>query len=355
MATKENSAIVLTPRGTGAIAVVRLRGPGVRDFLARHFSRQVVLGQCVHGRLKDGLVELDDPIVVTGPSGDWVDFNLHGGIWVVESVLELARREGFEEIELNANGLPETAVDGDSVLETEMLAHLPLATTELALSALLAQPKAWEGKLPEPAEMLADEALWRLLHPPRIAIIGRPNVGKSTLANRLFGQERSITADVPGTTRDWVGEMANLDGLAAMLLDTPGTRESEDLLEQVAIAQSLHETQEVDLRIWVLDATDLPASEPPKKADSNLVVINKIDRLADVTRAALANWHHAIQISALSGQGMPLLIEQIHRRFGLINFDRAKPRWWTDRHRNCLKSGTPLWHGRLAHASGGRT
>ena len=218
----------------------------------------------MHGRLKDGSLELDDPVVVMGPDGDSVDINLHGGVWDVESVLELARRDGFAIIESNDSGLPEAAVDGDSILESEMLAHLPLATTELALSSLLSQPKAWEGKLPAPAEMLADKALWWLLHPPRIAIIGKPNVGKSTLANRLFGQERSITADVPGTTRDWVGEMANVNGLAVMLLDTPGTRDSDDPLEQAAIAQSQHETREIDLRIWVLDATSrLPSPGTP--------------------------------------------------------------------------------------------
>ena len=55
-----------------------------------------------------------------------------------------------------------------------------------------------------------------------VAIVGPPNVGKSTLANRLFGQARSITADQPGTTRDWVGGVADIVGLAVTLVDTPG-------------------------------------------------------------------------------------------------------------------------------------
>jgi small GTP-binding protein len=342
MASNEDSAIVLTPRGTGAIAVIRLRGPRVGEFLSQHFSKQAISAKCVHGRLRNGSVELDDPVVVLSPDGKWADINLHGGVWVVESVLELARHHGFEVIETNNEGLPKSAVDGDSVLESEMLANLPLATTELALSALLAQPKAWGGKVPEPAEMLADEALWWLLHPPRIAIVGQPNVGKSTLANRLFGQERSITADVPGTTRDWVGEMVNLDGLAVMLLDTPGTRESDDPLERAAIVQSLTETKEVDLRVWVIDATDLPPARQSRLGDRDLVVINKIDRLADAERAKLADWPNAIQISALNGQGVELLIEKTHGCFGLASFDPYKPRWWTQQQKTCLQNNLPL-------------
>ena len=67
---------------------------------------------------------------------------------------------------------------------------------------------------------------------------GAPNVGKSTLANQLFAQQRSITADLPGTTRDWVGEMANIDGLPVMLVDTPGVRETSDAIEREAIERS---------------------------------------------------------------------------------------------------------------------
>ena len=104
-------------------------------------------------------------------------------------------------------------------LEQEVLMSLPLARTELTLRMLLAQPAAWDRLIARPPakaeteNILADRALHWLLHPPRVAIVGAANVGKSTLANQLFGQQRSITVDLPGTTRDWVGETANLDGL----------------------------------------------------------------------------------------------------------------------------------------------
>ena len=126
---------------------------------------------------------------------------------------------------------PRGAWTPTSELEREMLAHLPLARTELGVRVLLAQTGRLGGLRRGAAagsgrdagrELLADRSLWWLLHPPRVAIVGAANAGKSTLANQLFAQERSITADLPGTTRDWVGEVADIDGLPVMLVDTPG-------------------------------------------------------------------------------------------------------------------------------------
>ena len=79
-----------------------------------------------------------------------------------------------------------------------------------------------------------------------------------------------------------------------------------------------------------------PSPGLPGEGARDLIVINKIDRLGNAIGAALTDWPHAIQISALSGQGIPRLIEQIHRRFGLINFDPTKSRWWTQRQRDFL-------------------
>src|SRR5205814_10504480 len=123
-----------------------------------------------------------------------------------------------------------------------------------ALRTLLAQPRAWKGVIDdqnlgrhELERIASDKTLHYLLHPPRVAIVGAPNVGKSTLANQLFAQERSITADLPGTTRDWVGEIANLDGLVVQLVDTPGIRDTSDAIERQAIDRSRHQIEQADL------------------------------------------------------------------------------------------------------------
>src|SRR5687768_12794442 len=122
-------AFVMTPPGVGAIAVVRIVGPRVGQFLRAHFDRPAVESRCVHGDLSsaDGVV-IDDPVVVLLPGGRAADVSLHGGPWVVRSVWELLRKEGFEVSQPAAGDepVPLDAVDGATVLEREVNAHLPL-------------------------------------------------------------------------------------------------------------------------------------------------------------------------------------------------------------------------------------
>src|SRR5947209_2511557 len=252
-----NRATLLTAPGAAAIAVVRLTGPLTQTFLQRHFSKPVAPGRCIHGTLREGDRIIDDPVVVLLPDQRGADINLHGGTWVVKSALDLAHDHGFAVAEATSIPLPEEATDGQTQIETEVLSHLPQARTELAVRALLAQPAAWDHllkqihdrtiKAEELDAIVRDRSMHHLLHPPRVAIIGAPNVGKSTLANQLFAQERSITADLPGTTRDWVGEIANIDGLPVLLVDTPGLRSTQDQIELEAIERSRGQIERAEL------------------------------------------------------------------------------------------------------------
>src|SRR6185312_758670 len=259
-----NVAILMTAPGVAAIAVIRIKGPAVPVFLQSHFSKTPIPGKCVHGDLRDGDRVLDDAVVALVDEHT-ADLNVHGGTWVVQSVLDLARREGFEVIEKLPVPLPPEAIDCPGTLRQEILSHLPLARTETGVRALLKQEEAWqqikdqarrgESIRPLLESVLADRTLQHLLHPPTVAIIGAANVGKSTLANQLFAQERSITADVPGTTRDWVGEVAHIDGLPVMLLDTPGLRATQDTIEATAIERAGEQLRGADLVVLVLDAS----------------------------------------------------------------------------------------------------
>jgi len=329
--TQRNLAMEMTPKGVGAIAVIRLRGEGVDLFLTKHFSKKAVEGRCVHGEIRDGSSVIDDAVAVR--SGDFVDLNVHGGVWVLESVLDLARREGFELVD---DALE--MMDGETILEKEVMAGLALTGTELGIRALLAQVEAWKNFKPD----ANDRSLWWLLHPPRVAIVGVANVGKSTLANQLFAQERSITADVPGTTRDWVGEMANLDGLMVMLVDTPGVRGTEDEIEREAIERSGAEVGRADLVIVVLDPTQEAREqiELGRKYAGGIVVANKKDRPAawEVGEYFKA----AIGTVATRGEGVEELKREIRRRFGVENMDLKRARWWTERQRRELATGDRL-------------
>ncbi len=334
--TAANQVMLLTPPGAGAIAVVRLAGPLVTGFLAKHFSQRIAVGQCVHGELRDHDQVIDDPVIVR-VSTDVADINLHGGVWVVRVVIDLATHAGFALVSTHSETeLPALAVDGRNTLEREMLQSLPLARSELAVQALLNQPRAWREleHLPEEArrdalsEIVADEALWRLLHPPRVAIIGPANVGKSTLANQLFAQERSITADLPGTTRDWVGEMALVNGLPILLVDTPGMRQTADAIERRAIDRAGDEVRRADLVILVFDASmPLTIEEQAlyEKYPRALIVANKSDRAPD----GAAYPFPAIPTVATTGQGISALGEQIAAHFGCDDLDVRRPRWWT--------------------------
>jgi tRNA modification GTPase len=215
---------------------------------------------------------------------------------------------------------------------------LPLATTELAVRALLAQTTAWhdiaeKGSPGEGAAALADRSLYWLLHPPRIAIVGVPNVGKSTLANQLLARDRLITSNVAGTTRDWVGELANLDGLAVMLVDTPGVRETIDPVEREAIARSRVQVKAADLVILVLDPTqphDAGQAALAREHPGALWVVNKAD-LKD------GGWDQAIRTVATSGQGVDALRNAIRMHFlGPAPFEFTRRRWWTERQKEFL-------------------
>ena len=279
-------------------------------------------------------------MVVLGVDGASADINLHGGTWVVQAAMDLAARAGFRIVEAG-NIVPE-AFDGATALEQEMLMALPFALTELAMTELLRQPEAWERldrldrdeRVAEARAMGMDAGLWHLLHPPRVAIVGPPNVGKSTLANQLFGQERSITADLPGTTRDWVGEIANLDGLAVMLMDTPGIRETSDAIEAAAIEQAAGEVRAAELVVLVLEASNTPDPGMLPRFAGAMVVINKVDLAPTWDWAALG----ATEIMAKCGTGIDTLRERIRNHFG-IDARRGAARWWDERTRRRCSPG----------------
>jgi small GTP-binding protein len=236
---------------------------------------------------------------------------------------------------------PLDSFDGDDILEQEMLAHLPQAKTEEGLRMLLAQPEAWRNFLatnPSPAQrenVAADKTLEGMLYPAHVAIVGLPNVGKSTLANQLFGQQRSITADVPGTTRDWIGELANIDGLPILLLDTPGLRESEDKIEQSAIALSQGVIAKADLAIIVIDPTQPiePQIQLAETFPRRIVVLNKIDK--DMGGAPMP--HCEVATIGTTGTGIDGLRRLIRQKLGWENLDPDTPRCWTERQRELLR------------------
>jgi len=187
----------------------------------------------------------------------------------------------------------------------------------------------------ERAAIVADEELWWLLHPPRIAIVGAANVGKSTLANQLFGQERSITADLPGTTRDWVGETANLDGLAVTLVDTPGIRQTNDAIESTAIERAGEQLRGADLVVLVLDGSR------PLEPEQGALITRFPDAVGVINKSdLLPAWSNiqGIPVCARSGDGVGALREVIRGRFH-VGRRPGQRKWWMREQRSMLIDG----------------
>lgn len=129
----------------------------------------------------------------------------------------------------------------------------------------------------------------------RVAIIGPPNAGKSSLLNALLGIERSIVTEVPGTTRDYVEEQIEVDGFPVVLIDTAGLRESEDRVETIGIERTRRIASNADVVWYVFDATQGLPPEFGAVGESTTLIANKCD---------LAEPSVGIPVSALSGEGL---------------------------------------------------
>jgi tRNA modification GTPase len=149
----------------------------------------------------------------------------------------------------------------------------------------------------------------RLVHSGiTLAIVGKPNVGKSSLFNRLLEQDRAIVTDIPGTTRDLVSEVASLEGIPVKFVDTAGVRASGDPVEMLGIERTFRAMADADLTLVVvdlsrpLDEQDCHLIERAQRQGRFLVVGNK----ADLERRAAPPWNH-VAVSALTGEGIDTL------------------------------------------------
>ena len=366
---------VSTPIGEGGIGIVKMSGPEVLPILQRVFvpsegeSREPGPWQPTSHRLHHGhIIDPDSQEVVdevlasymkaphTYTRQDVVEINCHGGIVPLRRVLELTLRQGAR-----------LASAGEMTLRAFILGRLDLAQAEAVLDVVRAKTEAGlrvaveqlggrlskeirevraglvdvlayleatidftEDEIPERditaplqearrrIEELLSSANQGMIYRQgiRAAIVGRPNVGKSSLLNSLLRTSRAIVTPVPGTTRDTLEETINLQGIPLTLVDTAGIAESEDLVERLGIERSRQALSRADLALMLVDA-----SEPLQEADRQIaelignkptiLVINKIDLPAVAVVDDLLSTVKRVRVSALTQEELKGLEEAI--------------------------------------------
>ncbi len=222
-----------TPRSAGPVAVFELvAAPGV-DLEAALGLAPRPAGVMRLERLADIdmalVVRLSDSLLWLMP---------HGGTRIAQRLTQWLGSLGLQsQGALDPQAVWPEAESRDQALALEALGR---AASPLAVDLLLDQHRRWQEHRSQPRETMDEISrrsrfLNRLLVPPLVVVVGRPNVGKSTLANALLGREAAITSDVQGTTRDYVVTQLDLAGLVVRWCDTPGRRDTTDQIEREAI------------------------------------------------------------------------------------------------------------------------
>ena len=307
-----------TPANTaGAVALIQLHGVGVKSLLNQLTARDTWDDGKVY--LCD-LAGIDEGLAIC-LRDDWAQLMPHGGLRVVELLCEKIIDLGAHlKKPSNRHLFPEASSD----FQADMLETLATAPSPVALDLLLAQTENWQQVAWDNNRIMADtQILDQLCHMPSVVVIGPANVGKSTLTNRILGYAASIVADLPGTTRDWVGGLTQLRGVGARWMDTPGMRDSDDHVEQQAIHLAMEVIDKADVLIYMSDLQHGFELAGQTARKPNLLVLNKVDCLDETSQFALPP--DVLAISATTGQGMAELIERILQCMTLHHIDAATP------------------------------
>ena len=147
-----------------------------------------------------------------------------------------------------------------------------------------------------------------------VAITGKPNVGKSTLLNKLIGHNRAIVSDAPGTTRDTIEVNTKIDGYSVTFVDTAGVRKTDNKIEAEGIRRALEASEKADLIIEVKDATEEKIADAKGFNENHLLAFNKADLLNN-TGDIKTKTNNVFVVSALEGRGVNRIIESLSNRF----------------------------------------
>jgi tRNA modification GTPase len=354
--TSDTIVAIATPPGRGGIGVVRVSGPEAAAVSRRLIDCAEPLEprHATFTRVRCGATLIDHAVVTLFPAPhsytaeDVVEISAHGSPVILRAIVEAAIASGARLAEPGEFTLRAYLNGRLDLMQAEAVADLVDAATPLqaraafdqlegtltreiaaidtALFDLIARLEASvdfpdEGyHFVDPREigaaidevlqsisgLIADARRGRLIREGlQVAIVGRPNVGKSSLFNALVGASRAIVTDVPGTTRDLVTEVVDIGGLRVTLVDTAGLHDAFDVVEREGVARSTQAARVADLVLVVVDedAPDVWPARPPAAKDTKYFVVqSKID---------LGRPHRGIPVSAVTGEGVERLRDAI--------------------------------------------
>lgn len=358
MQSTDTIAAIATPPGSGAISVVRMSGPQATAVLQSCTGKVTQARRATLAHVRDARGQVIDEVVVTyfaGPASytgeDVVEFSCHGGMLVTRRVLErllqcgarpaepgeftrrafengrmdLTRAEAVMDV-INAGSdlalraaqnqlhgaifrKVEAAVDKLISVAAHVEAYIDFPEEDIAPDTTQELVDAVDAVCAELRALLATADEGRLLREGvRTAIIGAPNVGKSSLLNMLLGYERAIVSDTAGTTRDTIEESVSLGGLRLRLIDTAGLHDSADAIERAGMERSRRAGAEADLVLEVADATLPPArTELPQSTAQHILLLNK----CDLPEHPAWQGVQALRISCHTGRGHQELADTI--------------------------------------------
>lgn len=340
-----------TAKGRAGIAVIRLSGPLAFEIAGNLCGSEIIPRRPMLKKLstKTGVI-LDEALLLAFEKGasftgdDVVEFQCHGSPAVVDALIKelsqhparLAEPGEFTRRALENGCLDLSQVEGLSdLLEAETEAQRVQAFRVMR-GSLSNKVEQWRKDLVRAAALVeatidfADEDVPVDVSPEvrqlitavaseleteikgsyvaerirdgfEVAIVGPPNIGKSTLLNSLAGREAAITSEIAGTTRDVIEVRMDINGLPVTVLDTAGLRKTEDHIESLGIDLAIKRAKSADLRVFLLPEPNSPVPELTPQSD-DIVVLGKADMRS--AKSGLA-------VSGMSGQGVDLLIERI--------------------------------------------
>lgn len=373
---EDTIAAVATAWGEGGIGIVRISGPEAQKVLERVFvpfrQKPIEHRKMTYGKIIDSqsgeVVDEVLSVFMKGPHTytmeDVAEINCHGSIVSLKRTLALVLRNGArmaEPGEFTKRAFLNGRID---LSQAEAVIDLIRAKTERSFDVAMGQMEGSLSKeirdirsdlmdvlvnitvnLDYPDEDIEEitydrlesdlknieEKISRLLKTARtgrmlkeglsVAIIGKPNVGKSSLLNRFLRESRAIVTDIPGTTRDVIEESLSLRGIPVRLIDTAGIRTTDDVIEKIGIEKSREAFLRADLVIFVVDGSRSLSEEDKDIASylrdkKTLILVNKSDLNQVISKESLRQWlpqGHVIFTSMESGAGMEEVEDYIHQ------------------------------------------